>query len=84
MKLVALKKILRIQLAIRTDCCQDQGMNVCVQVGSSPQYNADDQVCKEIDQLSGFGLVGYELMIAIISMKDNNVFTCGNEAVPQV
>ena len=51
--------IWKIQLAIRTNCCPEQSRNVKVQVGSSPQYNDDDPVCKEIDQLSGNGLMDY-------------------------
>ena len=60
MKLVAPKKILKIQLAYRTDGNTLQGKNVMVQVGSTPQYNPNDPVCKEIEQLAGFGLVDYE------------------------
>ena len=60
MKLAAPNKVLRIQLASRTECCRYQGKNVRVQVGSSLQYNANDPVCKEIDQLTGTGLVDYE------------------------
>ena len=61
MKLSAPKKVLRVQLAFRTDdCCQYQGRNVKVQVGSSPKYNAFDPVCKEINQLTGSGLVDYK------------------------
>ena len=60
MKMATPKKVLRVQLAFRTDeCCHAQGKNVRVQVGSSPQYDANDPVCKEIDQLSGVGLVDY-------------------------
>ena len=60
MKLEAPRKILKIQLAFRTDwCCIKQGKNVRVQVGSSLQYNANDPVCKEIGQLTGTGLVDY-------------------------
>ena len=65
MKLAAPKKILKIQLAFRKDELyrdryQYEGKNVRIQVGSSPQYNADDPVCKEIDQLTGAGLGDYD------------------------
>ena len=60
MKLATPKIILRLQLAFRTDGYQNQGENVRVQVGSGPQYNANDPVCKEIDQLTGTGLVNYD------------------------
>ena len=51
---------MKVQLAFRTDCCQSQGKNVQVQVGSSPQYNAYDPVCTDIDQLTGTGLMDYD------------------------
>ena len=61
MKLSESKKIFMIQLAFRTDeCCQYQGKNVKVQVGSSRQYNDNYPVCKEINQLTGTGLVAYK------------------------
>ena len=60
MKLAEPKKILKVQLAFRTDGYTSQGSNVQVQVGTSPQYNANDPVCKTIGQLSGAGLVDYE------------------------
>ena len=60
MKLDAPRKILKVQLAQRTGCCPDQGQNVQVQVGSAPQYNANDPVCTEIAQLTGSGLVDYQ------------------------
>ena len=50
---------MKMQLAFRTDTYTDQGKNVRVQVGTSPQYNASDPVCTEIAQLSGTGLVDY-------------------------
>ena len=59
MKMSAPKKVVMIQLAFRTDCCQYQGKNVKVQVGSSPQYKDNYPVCKEINQLTGTGLVTY-------------------------
>ena len=59
MKLSAPRKILRLQLAFRTDGAASQGKNVLVQVGTSHQYNANDPVCKTISQLSGTGLVDY-------------------------
>ena len=59
MKLKTPRKILMIQLAFRTDGYQYQGQNVMVQVGSSPLYNPDNPVCKEIDQLTGTGLIDY-------------------------
>ena len=60
MKLEASHKVLKVQLAYRTDGVPEQGKNVKVQVGSSLQYNANDPVCREIDQLSGTGLVDYD------------------------
>ena len=60
MKLESPRKILKLQIAFRTDGINDQGKNVKVQVGSSPQYNDNDPVCKEIDQLGGTGLVDYD------------------------
>ena len=60
MKLAAPKKILKVQLARRTQCCLDQGENVRVQVGSSSQYNANDPVCTDINQLTGTGLMDYD------------------------
>ena len=61
MKMATPKIILRLKLAFRTDGVNEwQGKNVRVQVGSGPQYNANDPVCKEIDQLTGTGLVDYD------------------------
>ena len=60
MKLAAPRKILKLQLAFRTDGHNTQGKNVRVQVGSSSQYNANDPVCTDIDQLTGTGLVEYD------------------------
>ena len=82
MKLESAKKILRIQLAPRTECCFGQGSNVRVQVGSGPQYNADDPVCKEIDLLGGSGLVDYECdqfhegQYVILSNDQNHLTIC--------
>ena len=59
MKLEASKRIGGVKLAMRTDCCPDQGQNVKVQIGSSMGYNANDPVCREIGQLSGSGLKDY-------------------------
>ena len=59
MKLASPKKILKVQLARRTDGTDWQGKNVRVQVGSSSQYNANDPVCTDIPQLSGTGLMDY-------------------------
>ena len=50
---------MKLQLAFRRDCCATQGKNVRIQVGTSPQYNANDPDCTEIAQLSGTGLVDY-------------------------
>ena len=63
LKLNEPKKVVQVQLARRTDGrseSEGQGKNVRVQVGSSPTLNNNDPVCKEIDQLSGTGLVDYE------------------------
>ena len=82
MKLAAPKKILKVQLARRTQCCLDQGENVRVQVGSSSQYNANDPVCTEIDQLTGSGLVDYhcdqfhEGQYVILSSDQNYLTIC--------
>ena len=57
------KKVVQVQLARRTDGkseSEGQGKNVRVQVGSSPTLKSTDPVCKEINQLSGTGLVDYE------------------------
>ena len=59
MKLAKPSTVMKIQLAFRTDAAPDQGKNVRIQVGTSPQYNANDPVCTEIAQLSGTGLVDY-------------------------
>ena len=57
MELDAPKKVLKVQLAFRThDCC---GKNVRIQVGSGPQYNASDPVCRDIGQLTGVGFMDY-------------------------
>ena len=51
---------MKIQLAFRTDgAATYMGKNVRAQVGTSPQYNANDPDCTEIAQLSGTGLVDY-------------------------
>ena len=60
MKLESPRKILKLQLAFRTDGYQVQGRNVRVQAGHSPEYNASNPVCTEIGQLGGTGLVDYE------------------------
>ena len=59
MKLATPSTVMKMQFAFRTDAATYQGKNVKVQVGNSPQYNADDPVCTEIAQLSGTGLVDY-------------------------
>ena len=59
MKLATTSTVMRMQFAFRTDGHTYQGKNVKVQVGMSPQYNANDPVCTEIAQLSGTGLVDY-------------------------
>ena len=51
---------MKVQLAFRTDGNTWQGKNVRVQVGSSPQYNANDPVCTDIAQLTGTGLMDYD------------------------
>ena len=60
MKLATPGTVIKLQLARRTEGHPDQGKNVRVQVGSSPQYNVNDPVCMEIAQLSGTGLVDYD------------------------
>ena len=60
MKLAAPSKIFKIQLAARSQSWISQGSHVRVQVGSSAQYNANDPVCTEINQLDIPGLVEYE------------------------
>ena len=67
MKLNGPNKVLEIQLARRTDGkseSEGQGSNVRVQVADDLNFNIDAptpmSVCKEIDQLSGTGLVSYE------------------------
>ena len=60
MKLEGPKKILKLQLASRTDGYTQQHKNVRVQVGSSPQYNENDPVCTDINQLTGTGLMDYD------------------------
>ena len=60
MKLASPKKILKVQLARRTDGTDWQGKNVRVQVGSSSQYNANDPVCTDINELTGTGLMDYD------------------------
>ena len=59
MKMAAPKKVLKLQLARRTDQYQEQSRNVRIQVGSSPQYNDTDPICKEICQLEGTGMIEY-------------------------
>ena len=52
---------MKLQLARRTSKGYEyQGKNVRIQVGTSPQYNANDPLCTEIAQLSGTGLVDYD------------------------
>ena len=82
MKLEVPRKILSIQLAFRTDNTESQyqGKNVLVQVGSKMIYNPNDPVCKEIDQLSGIGLVEYECDKVhegqyVILSNDQNILT---------
>ena len=60
LKLATSKKVMKVQLAFRTDGATEQGKNVRVQVGSSPQYNANDPVCTDIAQLTGTGLMDYD------------------------
>ena len=61
LELNAPQKVMRIQLAFRTDCCTDHGKNVKVEVGSSPLYNyVFNSVCTTIGQLAGTGLVDYD------------------------
>ena len=80
MKLATTSMVMKMQFAFRTDGHTHQGKNVKVQVGTSPQYNANDPVCTEIAQLSGTGLVDYhcnqliEGQYVIIS-NDQAVFT---------
>ena len=60
MELEAPQKVVRVQLAFRSDgLYPSNGKNVRVQVGSSPQYEANDPVCIDIGQLTGTGLVDY-------------------------
>ena len=82
MKLAAPRKILKIQLARHTDGRWKylDGKNVLIQVGSSLRYNADDPVCKEIDELTGTGLVDYDCDTFhegqyVILSNDQNVLT---------
>ena len=60
MKLATTSMVMKMQFAFRTDGHTYQGKNVKVQVGTSPQYNANDPVCTEIAQLSGTGLIDYD------------------------
>ena len=61
MKLASPGKVMKLQLAFRTDSgYTSQGKNVRIQVGTSPKYNANNPVCTEIAQLSGTGLVDYD------------------------
>jgi len=60
LKLAKASRVVKLQLAFRTDHATGQGKNVMVQVGTSPQYNANDPICTEIPQLSGTGLVDYD------------------------
>ena len=62
LKLNEPKKVVQVQLARRTDGHSEagQGKNVRVQVGYCATLNANDPMCKEIDQLHGTGLVVYE------------------------
>ena len=60
LKLAKASRVVKLQLAFRTDHATGQGKNVMVQVGTSPQYNANDPICTEIAQLSGTGLVDYD------------------------
>ena len=62
LKLAKASRVMKLQLAFRTDQGDQssQGQNVVVQVGSSPQYNANDPICTEIPQLSGTGLIDYD------------------------
>ena len=80
LKLAKASRVVKLQLAFRTDHATGQGKNVMVQVGTSPQYNANDPICTEIPQLSGTGLVDYDCnqfhtgQYVIIS-TDRNVLT---------
>jgi len=62
LKMAKASRVMKLQLAFRTDQGDNsgQGQNVKVQVGTSPQYNANDPICTEIPQLSGTGLVDYD------------------------
>ena len=61
MKLAKPSTVMKLQLARRTSKGYEyQGKNVRIQVGTSPQYNANDPVCTEIEQLSGTGLIDYD------------------------
>ena len=59
MELDAPKKVVKVQLAFRTDGHTDNGKNVRIQVGTGPQYNASDPVCRDIGQLTGVGFMDY-------------------------
>ena len=67
LKLAEPRTVVKLQLAGRTSSAQgmcgitrNQGKNVRVQVGSSPQYNTSDPVCMEVGQLAATGgLVDY-------------------------
>ena len=59
MKLAATETVLKVLLAFRTDGYTEQGKNVLVQVGTSPEYNANRRVCRAIGQLTRAGLVDY-------------------------
>ena len=73
---------MKLQLARRTDGYNSQAKNVRVQVGSSSQYNANDPVCTDIDQLTGTGLVEYhcdqfhEGQYVILSNDQNYLTIC--------
>ena len=53
-----------------------------VQVGSGPEYNPADPVCKEIGQITGSGLVDYECdqiyegQYVILSNDRNHLTIC--------